>query len=594
MDQMIATHGIKPTLNTIAKMSGYVSCPPTIEEFLDDDEFMGSILGGDKIYPYWRHELYEIYPNPFNSPYFEIVVTGAIGLGKSTFSKAGNLYDICKLLHVKNPQEKYSILKTETIVLALMNATMGLANDVLMGEMMAWINESPFFKRALKRSSGRTLLPNNIDIKLGSRPGHFLGKAVFGTVLSEINFQNRIANQAAENYNGIRQRIQSRYQTSNNPYPGRIWVDSSKTDSGSFVEDFLLKDRDPEDLEKIRVIDKARWEVLPSSKLALSGKTFKVFVGDQFRDPFIVDDSKNQLIGLDESHLLDVPVEFAPEFRLDLYKSLQDIAGRSTQASHKFISSTEMIEKAFQHENPVSKVVVSVDMYDQNEILVDFIIQSQLDTDRRPRFVHIDLGLVNDKTGIACTRLDGLSTVRRFDPILNKHIELSEPIFKTEWVMSIESRPGQQVPIYKIKNLMKDLRSRGCPITVVSTDGFQSSSLRQDLSVEHFDTDLISVDRTTDPYLVLKNAILEGRWKGPNHPILSKEIKNLVFTGGKVDHPTNGSKDISDAVAGSLASAKKHMYKYGANTTSEDLISAIRGQTAPRNAYEKLLGMRVS
>ncbi|QIG71470.1 terminase large subunit protein [Rhizobium phage RHph_TM39] len=586
VQNLMAAHGKTETLRTLAKMGGYVDAPPTIDKFIDDDYFMGDMFG-DNTYPIWRSALYEIYPNPFFSPYLEIVLTGSIGQGKSTCALAGVTYDLCKLLYLKDPHEKYNLIKSTKIVLALMNATKSLAGTVLYDQIITYLKNSPFFKSEMKKTSGKlSILPNNIDIITGSRPSDVLGKAVFSTILSEINFQNKVAGQAVENYNGVLARLQSRFMK-NESYPGRMWIDSSKTDSGSFIEDYLLKGR--EDDPKIRIWDNPIWKVLPPWKIQYSGQTFKVFVGNQFKDPFIIT-PQTGTIGIDESYIMDVPIEYQVNFEKDIYRALQDIAGKSTQAAHRFIPSVEKIEESFKKDNPVHKDVVSVDFFNPNERLIEFIDFTKLDKDRRPRFIHVDLGIKHDKTGIASTRLDGIITTRRFDAIAGKEIVESSPVYSTDFVMYIEARIGQEVPIYKIKNLMIDLRARGYPVTCITTDGYQSTNLRQDLLLEGFNTELLSCDRTFDPYNEFKLAILESRWHGIKHPILSKELKELEVGTRKVDHPMEGSKDGADAICGSIWSAKLGMNRYRANTTTEEFIEAIASSSKPTNSYEGILG----
>jgi len=64
--------------------------------------------------------------------------------------------------------------------------------------------------------------------------------------------------------------------------------------------------------------------------------------------------------------------------------------------------------------------------------------------------------------------------------------------------------------------------------------------------------EVVSVDRTTEPYDMLKSAIYEDRIEYYNYPPFLKETKALEIdrVKGKVDHPLSGSKDCSDAVAG--------------------------------------------
>jgi hypothetical protein len=587
--KLIESDGRKEALKTLARLGGYEECPPTMSEFVDDYEFLGEMLHGDKLYPFWRSTLYNIFPNPFNSPYREVILSGAIGLGKSSCALAGVAYDICKLLHVKDPHGKYGLIKSDKIVLALINATLGLSASVLSDQLYSWFRDSPYFRRQLKASTGRSLFPKMIDVQSGSRASHFLGKAIFSTIISEINFQNKIANQAADNYNSIRQRLESRFPQLP---PGRMWIDSSKTDCGSFIDDVLLKDRDPADLERIKIVDEARWNVLPPWKLKLSGKTFKCFIGSQFRDPFIVERS-DQLAGVEEARVLNVPEEFAENFRLDINKALQDIAGVSTQAAYRFITSTEKINQAFTHNNPVTKEVIALDFYDESDRLMNYLEYNEIKKDQRPRFIHLDLGLVNDRTGIASTRLDGIITLERYDAASGKNVIINEPVYHTDFVIAVESKPGQEVPIHKLQNFIVDLRARGYPVAVVSMDSYQSRNMLQNLELNGFKAKLLSLDRTPDGYIEMKNAILTNRWHGPRHPILSTEIRELEYINGKIDHNLRGSKDLSDSVAGSLYSAKIHMNEFRANTTSAELIKAISSQTKPRNAYEDILGSQI-
>ena len=90
----------------------------------------------------------------------------------------------------------------------------------------------------------------------------------------------------------------------------------------------------------------------------------------------------------------------------------------------------------------------------------------------------------------------------------------------------------------KIKNFIIDLRDVvRLSLQLVTTDGYQSENLRQDLTLVGIKTALQSVDRTREPYDLIKDAMLEGRWTGPDHAILKQEWKDLLDQGKKIDHP---------------------------------------------------------
>jgi hypothetical protein len=49
--------------------------------------------------------------------------------------------------------------------------------------------------------------------------------------------------------------------------------------------------------------------------------------------------------------------------------------------------------------------------------------------------------------------------------------------------------------------------------------------------------------------------VLEERLKGPHIPLLIDELLQLKIMRDKVDHPRKGSKDLADAVCGSIFNA---------------------------------------
>ena len=71
-----------------------------------------------------------------------------------------------------------------------------------------------------------------------------------------------------------------------------------------------------------------------------------------------------------------------------------------------------------------------------------------------------------------------------------------------------------------------------------------AADMLQQLKLAGFVTDKLSVDKTSVPYVNLRSAINEGRWQGPNDPLLRLELENLELSpkGDKVDHPMDKGK----------------------------------------------------
>lgn len=540
LDQLVDAHGVSTAKRVLAKQSGYVDVPPTINEFIEDPHYLGDVFN---LYPKWQESLNHIYPNEFFSPYLECVLTGAIGLGKTTISLVGTAYDMCKLQHMESPTEYCVLSKTTKLAFAMINANMTLSKAVLMDQVDDIMEQSPYFKQLraeamANKSRSKSFLPKNVNVVQGSRFTHVLGQAVIGAVLSELNFQDRVKDQAYDNYTSALTRLQSRFMACKmrtGSYPGRLWLDSSKNDANSFVESHVENNKNNVEL---LLLDYAFWEV-HAHRMNYCGKTFKVFVGDQNRDPFIVEHAR-QVIGVPDELIIDVPVEHEDRFRQNLPKSLRDIAGKGTWSSAKLISTVERIQQSLRRENPIRQKEIHLDFFDKAQPLINYIDQDKIEADTRPRFIHVDLGLKNDRTGIASTRLDGWITSQHVDPVTLKTQIIKQPLFHTDWVIAIKALPGQEVPIWKIKELIILLRQRGTPIAQVSTDGYQSTNLRQDLLLEGYNCKLLSVDRTKDPYNYFKDCILESRWSGVKHEILEEEIKELVDVGKKIDHPFDG------------------------------------------------------
>ena len=68
-----------------AKSHGYIETPPSIQEFISDDYYLGSSLNsGDSVFSFWKKQLVDIYPTPFyeNNKYKVILLSGATGIGK--------------------------------------------------------------------------------------------------------------------------------------------------------------------------------------------------------------------------------------------------------------------------------------------------------------------------------------------------------------------------------------------------------------------------------------------------------------------------------------------------------------------------------
>ncbi|BCG50096.1 hypothetical protein [Ralstonia phage RP13] len=581
-------------LHELARIGGFEDPVPDINTFIDDPYYLGKYLGAG-IYPIWREAANKLYPSPYHSPYQEVVLTGGIGLGKTTGAILITLYDVCRVLSLKDPHKHYSLIESTIISFALMNATKGLAGAVLYDQMIEWIENSPYFKSKLAPKGSRSLFIKNIDITMGSRGRDMLGQATLGAIFSEINDMNVVGNQASDNFDTIATRRESRFgrKGEGKEILGHLILDSSSKGNRSFI-DSRIEDKKKKGIKDFVVFSYTHWQAKWHIG-GYSGKFFQVFAGDTNRDPFIInDENKHLLEHLDQSRIIDVPVEHQEDFHFNIYKALQDLAGVNTFSTFSFLSSAEVIKKVFTRPQIIQQSIIVLDFFDEKQTLDQYLdLKMCMFLCKKPRFIHIDLGLKHDSTGIACSYLEGYTDTVRADPHTGKQVINREPIFVTEWIMEIRCIPGQEVPIYKIKEFILLAKRMGLPIAQVSTDGFQSSNLRQDLKLKGVETELISVDRTKDPYNLLRNAMMEGRHTAPNSEKLIKEIRELEDVGAKYDHPEAGSKDLIDAMCGSVWACSQNINKAGTVIDAAhmvDTLSAALGNSS-KNKFEALLGI---
>lgn len=474
-EELISTYGEEGLSRGLSEILGYSEVPPTIHEFISSSDWIADSL--PNIYPPWKEALYEIFPNPFYSPYSEVIFTGAIGTGKTLIATIGFLYDIARVNLLKNAHAKFGTGPAKKIVFSIINATLTLADDVVYDQLMDMINNSPRFREFLNTSRyKRSLFKKNIDIVVGSRPTHSIGQDVIGGFLDEINFQNKIKSQAYDNYMSIKRRIESRFMTLNG-YFARVWLISSKTNQEGFLEEHIEKTKEN---ESSKVFDYALWDLKKykldeQGRSPYSGKTFKVFIGDNNRDPRIIE-KDSELYDINGAYIINVPVEHYTSFQYNIFDALREMAGKSVGSANIFITSQELIKACMRLHNPIRREIIVLDFFDPTDRLIDYIDVGSLITPQylyNPRYIHLDMGLKKDKLGFASSFISEVIPITVRDNSTGKIFTVNEPFFITEIAFAIEAKKGSEIPINKIKSFVIDLSNMGYPLSKVSMDGFQ-------------------------------------------------------------------------------------------------------------------------
>jgi hypothetical protein len=532
--------------------------PVPIETFIKSNEYLGSFFKNTPFLPFWLNYLKQVFPNEFSSPHYELIWDLPIGSGKSLTGTVVILYEIYKLSCLKNPNSYYGLAAGTPIVFMIFSTTRALSTNVNWEYFENLMSSSEYFLRNCPLPTGGKLkseesvtFPNGIMINLGSRADHALGQAVFGGILDEANFQREKSEQARESYRSIKRRRSSRFMQYGGAIPGKLLLLSSPKKSTDFVEEQIKLSKDNENVSILR--DVPIWEILRgSTRDRYTGKTFRLFMGNNSRDPFILEDESQLLPGETDSDILEVPVEHFDEFKEDLLSAIRDIAGRPASGAYSFLSSRSKIYEAASMPHRFTKEEVELDFYDPEDTLLNYFDRSCVEKIRFPeayRFIHLDVAETRDRYSVAS--LFALEDVEGFGQNTGD-LSKKERKYFVDFMVYIKAKNGQEIPFYKVKDFILYLKKSRYPIMKVSADAFQSTDILQQFKLARIPTEKISVDRTTFPYNTLKQILYKGNILVPKVNRLIKELEELVYDGKKIDHPANGSKDGADAITGAL------------------------------------------
>jgi hypothetical protein len=315
--------------------------------------------------------------------------------------------------------------------------------------------------------------------------------------------------------------------------------------------------------------DRSLWEAKPDG--TYSKEMFNVIAGNETSPSRILSDDEDAAAVkemLPEGVVLvPVPVDFRLDFERDIEGSLRDIAGVSTVALCPYIQRREKIVEAVDtREHPFS--VIEFDPSKPGDFIWEKLIERVRERDYngmevnklRPllnpsaaRHIHIDPSQRNDATGFCMSHIGGFKGVVRRAEDGRQYTE-NAPVYIVDLILRIVPPVGDEIILGDVRRLVYALSAHGFTITSVSIDSWQSVDSIQQLKAKGYNSQLISVDKTIDPYDNLKTALYENRVSFYEYPKLLEELRKVEHDRlkNKVDHPVKGSKDLADALAGTL------------------------------------------
>lgn len=566
--QELADTGESPTYQDVW-LADYKEIPVSIDTFLDDDLYLGKVTrNGQAIYPYWRKVLREIFyaGNTFEECFF----TGATRIGKSSTAITATAYMLYRLMCLRDPQEYFGKKDVSKFSILFFNITKQLASSVGFREFNDTLKASPWFNNHGKFSNSEQnfyYVPegDKISIDFGSDAAHGLGKQVFVGFCDEMNFSragvkdvNKAKAHMADLYNTISARVKGTFRMNGEVY-GKIFAVSSKRSDSDFMEAYMQSQIDAGAGNHMYIADAPQWEVLPKSMFR--DEAFYIAIGDKHKRGFVVPDNQTFPEALDDLRnqgytLMRPPIDMKPEFIADFDIALRDLAGISVPGTLSFITTaTLQVCINEQRKNPFYSDILQIGTKDALTI-EEFYHDNEIDPFWKtcPIYIHLDLSLTTDRTGISGVAITGRKDIQVEDRIV------SEPMYTHIFTVAIEAPRGDKISYSKVKNFILWLRNKGYNIAGISRDQFQSEYLAQLLTEAGFTVDSRSLDRTPDGYIALRSILLEERLDMLHCQLLEDELIHLQrdSVSGKVDHPVGGSKDAADSLTGALWNATLH------------------------------------
>lgn len=574
-------------------LEDYEEVPVDILTFVDDYNYLGNAWhdaeGKSKLYPYWRKELVKIFPDNLTTTVNNGIFSGSRGRGKSEICILIAAYLLHRILCLKNPVAYYHLKPTEKIVFAFMNIKLALAEEIGIAKFQNTIQSSPWFMEhgQLEGRTKKLWVPKKfndqeaIDIKIGSQADDLIGLPIFFAFFDEVSFQrNQDVEKQKQKANDMIDTAIGGMKTRfvhNGKNPTFLALASSKRSDKSFLEEHMKKKLKSEK-DNVYISDGSVWEVKPEG--TYSKETFRIALGNKFLQSMVIPDEDDSEIYMNKGYqIIEAPIDFRADFLDDIDRALCDFAGISSSSITKYISGAAFYDIVTNRiENPFTREILEVgNGPDDDAQYYDFFDITKIDPALRfkPLFIHLDMSVSGDKTGIAGVFIKGKK------PSINPDLQSADLFYSLAFSVSIKAPKGRQISFEKNRNFIRWLKRMGFNIKGITSDTYQAYDLQQQLKAEGYPCEILSVDRVdTDrickPYQYFKTTIYEKRFEIYDDKVLKAEVTDLErnLDTGKVDHPDGGAKDRSDAVCGAIFNASKHAeeFAYDYGESSEQLL----------------------
>lgn len=467
----------------------------------------------------------------------EVILQCGKGSGKDFTSTVGTAYLVYKLLCLKDPARYFGKPAGDAIDLINVAINAQQAKNVFFKGFRTKIENSPWFAGKYESKVDSVTFDKAITVYSGhsERESHE-GLNLMLAVLDEISGFAQESASGNENaktgdaiYKAFRGSVDSRF-----PDYGKVILLSFPRYQGDFIS--------------------KRYEEVIAEKETI------VRSYDFILNPDIPEDSDGNKFSVewDEDHILSykIPGVFAikrptwevnptrkiEDFKLAFYTdpgdALMRFACMPNFSSDAFFKQRDKLERSMTLRNPIDNFKRFDPAWEPNPDKV--------------YFVHADLAQKHDKCAVAISHVEKWVDIKSFNDY-----EQIVPFVVVDAIAWWEPRKEGPVDLSEVKNWIIHLRRMGINLGLVTFDRWQSFDIQQELKAVGIKTDTLSVAKKH--YEDLAMLIYEERVAMPHIDLLFEEMSELkIVSDKKVDHPRKKSKDLADAMCGSVYNSISH------------------------------------
>lgn len=467
----------------------------------------------------------------------EVIFQLGKGSGKDYTSTVAAAYITYLLLCLKDPAVYYGKPPGDAIDILNIAINAQQANNVFFKGFKQRIEKSPWFVGKYNPKAGSIEFDKSITVHSGhSEREAWEGYNVIVVVLDEISgfaLENTTGHDQAKTaqsiYDMYRASLTSRF-----PDFGKLILLSFPR----FKNDFIQQKYEEAVASKETIIKTHEFILNPDLPEEEPGNKFSI----QWEEDHIVAYKVPKVFALKRPTWEINPTRTIEDFKIDFYKNPEDSLSRYAcmppEAVDAFFKSREKIETAFNNPN------LAVDSSGRYAEWFKPIEDKEY-------FIHVDLAQKHDHCAVSLAHVEKWVNMK----VGNEYAQ-SAPVVVVDAVRFWTPTASKSVEFTEVKDYILSLRQRGFNIKLTTFDRWNSHDMMQQLRGYGMNTELLSVAKKHYEDMAL--IVAEERVKGPRIDLLIDELLQLRIMRDKVDHPRKGSKDLADAVCGSIYNAILH------------------------------------